>query len=427
MKKIDREIVEGLRFSEDLKLFKQLTKNRKITKLAKGVIKEDADHRSEETFMRTGLRVTKEISPKYFKLFKKAQDCLGFDEKQIIPYIQQDSRINAACIHETEDKYLIYLTSSLIEHMTETQILFVIGHELGHAFYKHHQLPIHGIMNSIDPPKANDVLLLLKWSRMAEISADRAGLLCARNLEAALASMLVLSSGLPSSLLNVDIDAYGKQSEEMIPNLVKNKTLDDLYSTHPFNPLRVISLKLFWESKELHDLLKIGNNNKNLEEISFQIRKIFSLMDGSKENFDLEPNENKIEESNKENKNITFIRNADEILFWSCVLVASVSSNISEEEVESIKSIIDDDEIEVELNRLKLSKNPFELAEKKFNQVVKNLNDISQQERCSMLQKLIIVSRADGVIDSLERDIIQKTCTKLDIPKNFSSKIIDYL
>ena len=427
MKAIDKKIIEGFRFAEDLKLYKQLTKSKKVTKLAKDIIGEHAGHRSEETFMKTGLKITKEISPKYYELFKKAENCLGFNEDQIIPYIQQDSSINAACIHETEDKYLIYLTSSLIEHMSDNQILFVIGHELGHAFYKHHQLPIHGIMNSIDPPKADETLQLLKWSRMAEISADRAGLLCARDLEAALASMLVLSSGLPSSLLNVDIDAYGKQSEEMIPNLIKNQTLDDLYSTHPFNPLRVISLKFFWESKELHNLLKIGNNNKDLEEISQQIRSIFSLMDGEEEDVGQKKGKKKGKEKIKEKKDITFKNKSDEILFWGCVLVASISSDISEEEVESIQSIIDDEEIDVELNRLKLSKEPFIVAEKRFDEVTQDLSKVPQQERCSMLQKLIIVSRADGVIDEEERDIIESACTKLDIPKNFYSKIMDYL
>ena len=78
-------------------------------------------------------------------------------------------------------------------------------------------------------------------------------------------------------------------------------------------------------------------------------------------------------------------------------------------------------------NRLKLSKEPFIVAEKRFDEVTQDLSKVPQQERCSMLQKLIIVSRADGVIDDEERDIIESACTKLDIPKNFYSKIMDYL
>ena len=426
---IDKSIIEGLRFADDLKNFNALKKNPKVKKLASKVIGEFADITSEQDFMKSGLKVTKELSPKYHDLFTRAENYLGFEENQIIPFIYPDFRANAACIHEKDDTYLIYLTSSLIEKMNEKEILFVIGHELGHAFYRHHELPVRGIMDAYDPPKASDALELLKWSRMAEISADRTGLLCCRDLEAALGAMIVLSSGLPSSYLNVDSDAYGKHAEELIPSLVSSQTLDDLYSTHPFNPLRVMSLNLFWESKELNDLLDMGLNNRDLSEISLEIRKIFSLMDG-------DDGEKEVISKKKPTKNVKpeasntsdFILDLEEeCLFWGCVLVSSITDPMSEPEIESILSINKNEEIVVELNRLKLSKNPESVAKTKFQKSLKDIENLPQQNRCSMLQKLIIVARADGVIDEKEKELLQSMCLDLKIPKNFYEKIINYL
>ena len=92
------------------------------------------------------------------------------------------------------------------------------------------------------------------------------------------------------------------------------------------------------------------------EEISQQIRSIFSLMDGEEEDIGQKKGKKKGKEKIKEKKDITFKNKSDEILFWGCVLVASISSDISEEEVESIQSIIDDEEIDV---RCGVAMNPY--------------------------------------------------------------------
>ena len=437
MKSINKDIIEGFRFSEDLKNFNILKKDRKITRLASQFIKEYENTSSEQSFMRSGFKVSKDLSPRYHKLFREAEQCLAFDSDQIIPYINPDFQVNAACIKEENNKYLIYLTSSLIEKMSDQEILFVIGHELGHAFYSHHALPVRGIMNSYDPPTANKALHLLKWSRMAEISADRAGLLCCRDLDAALGAMLVLTSGISSSFLNVDSEAYGKHAEELIPTLLENQTLDDLYATHPFNPLRVMSLKLFWQSKELHDLLKIGENKKDLSEISLEIRQIFSSMDGDEShNESLKKGKKRkaskptkkvnVSDSQKSNENI-FLNQEEECLFWGCILVASVSDDISESEVESILSINKNDEIVIELNRLKLIKDIKKLAEEKFRLSLVDIENLKQQKRCSMLQKLILVARADGEVDEEEKKLLESMCIDLKIPNDFYKKILEYL
>ena len=66
---IDKSIIEGLRFADDLKHYNLLKKNSKVKKIASKVIGEYADITSEQDFMKSGLKVTKELSPKYHDLF----------------------------------------------------------------------------------------------------------------------------------------------------------------------------------------------------------------------------------------------------------------------------------------------------------------------------------------------------------------------
>ena len=61
---------------------------------------------------------------------------------------------------------------------------------------------------------------------------------------------------------------------------MQNQNIDDLYSTHPFNPLRVLAITSFWQSKELHSVLGIGKNLLPLADISKNLRQIFRVMDG---------------------------------------------------------------------------------------------------------------------------------------------------
>ena len=137
-------------------------------------------------------------------------------------------------------------------------------------------------------------------------------------------------------------------------------------------------------------------------------------------------NKDKKSVSQKSAENI-FLNQEEECLFWGCILIASVSDDISESEIESILSINKNDEIAIELNRLKLIKDIKKLAEEKFRLSLVDIENLKQQKRCSMLQKLILVARADGEIDEKEKKLLESMCIDLKIPNDFYKKILEYL
>lgn len=426
-KELIKEHIEAFRFAEDLILLNKIKKNKKLKKISANLIGENPNESIENDYLKHNFKITNELAPKYFNLFKTVSINLGCDMDSISPFIVSSSSINAACIKVNSEKYLIYLTSTLVEKMNDEQIMFVIGHELGHAIYDHHQLPIHGIMNHDYKLNPSETLDVLRWSRMAEISADRAGLIGCRNLEAALGAKLVLSSGIPSSNFDLVPDKFAKQTSELIEYLIKHDSFEDLYSTHPFNPLRVNALYSFSQCKELYETFGIGSNKTPLQEISNEIRSILKIMDGDPINNEEETINIKKDKPVKAIDDSSSLSDEESLLFWGSVCVASKDSQLLDEEMEAIISLLSSDEAIILLNRLKLNKNPFEEANKQLNSQMNNYKKLSQPTKCGILQKLILVARADSKVTDDEKQILQSICEQIDIPTIFYEKILSYL
>lgn len=427
-KELIKENIEAFRFAEDLILLNKIKKNKKLKKISSNHIGENPNESIENDYLKYNFKITNELAPKYFNLFKTVSSNLGYDIDNISPFIVSSSSINAACIKVNSEKYLIYLTSTLVEKMNDEQIMFVIGHELGHAIYEHHQLPIHGIMNQDYELKPNETLDVLRWSRMAEISADRAGLIGCRNLEAALGAKLVLSSGIPSSNFDLVPEKFAKQTSELIEHLIKNESFEDLYSTHPFNPLRVNALYSFYECEELYETFGIGSNKKPLKEISHEIRSILKTMDGDSTNNEKKETKNiKKDKPVKDIDDISSLSVEESLLFWGSVCVASKDSKLLDDEIDTIISLSSSDEALVTLNRLKLNKDPYLEANKQLKLNMESYINLAQPVKCGILQKLILVARADGEVTDTEKEILESICLEVGIPSAFYEKILSYL
>lgn len=167
----------------------------------------------------------------------------------------------------SEDNAFIVLHSSLVDSFNESELTFVVGHEMGHI-HNHHV--VYGTTLSILTRTASAVvgliaqpaiLALQAWYRRAEITCDRAGLLCNQDLDGAVTSFLKLAVGSPQLVAQMNLDEYLSQLTETRSSVGRIK---EAFETHPYLPKRIEALKLFAQSGLYRESARwIGNRSSS--------------------------------------------------------------------------------------------------------------------------------------------------------------------
>ncbi|MBC2931834.1 M48 family metallopeptidase [Nocardioides sp. zg-1228] len=174
-------------------------------------------------------------------------------------YVQADPTLGAVTVGM--DRPIIVLSSGLVHHLDDDELRFVIGHELGHAVSGHavyrtllvRLLGLGGLLNAV-PGGALGIRMvtvgLLEWSRKAELSADRAGLLASQDPTAALRTHMKLASG--GTLEELDVTSFLQQGAEydeggdVRESLIKLSLLQQ--QSHPFAVVRATELRRWTDS-----------------------------------------------------------------------------------------------------------------------------------------------------------------------------------
>lgn len=159
----------------------------------------------------------------------------------------------------------------MFDLMSEEELRFVIGHELGHIINKDSALK--RLIYFVFPPDTTNPPITLQYKirlhdQLAELVADRYGFLANGNLNACVTAFYKMSSGLDLAKMNVSIDALLEDNRKRLDYFLKGKGLSRY--DHPVNPIRVQAINLFATAKDndaLEDgmdelisiLLKVGN------------------------------------------------------------------------------------------------------------------------------------------------------------------------
>jgi Zn-dependent protease with chaperone function len=93
---------------------------------------------------------------------------------------------------------------------------------------------------------------LLAWSRRSEVTADRAGLLCCGDIAVAERALLRLLTGL-ADVDRVDMEDYLRRYKD-IEDFHGSAKFQELFSTHPMLPKRILALRLFANSEIYYSL-----------------------------------------------------------------------------------------------------------------------------------------------------------------------------
>lgn len=152
-------------------------------------------HYSEEAekIYQESTLVNSHTYPLLNTLFHTCIDRLHIAEAYPLYVTNQLTGINALSI-ELQNKQMILISRQAVAQLTEEELLFVLGHELGHFQYGH--MVCHTVLGLIkDMNEASDILgpvvtemievPLVKWFHCSEFTADRAGLICCLSLQTA--------------------------------------------------------------------------------------------------------------------------------------------------------------------------------------------------------------------------------------------------
>lgn len=223
-----------------------------------GIMNSGDDSSVRDRMTVTKLKVELDFMPRLFKMVQSVRQALHF-EKEVELYITNSHEINA-CTHmgTTEGKPLIIeVNSALIELMTEDELRFVIGHELGHQIDTNQKLKKLIYFVYPNPEEMTPFLLKLKirfWEQLCEIVADRYGFLAVGDLDVCVSAFFKMHSGLNLRGMNIDIDAFIKHNRQALKLFTDGDFLSLGNFDHPVDSIRIEALYLFANARSQKEL-----------------------------------------------------------------------------------------------------------------------------------------------------------------------------
>lgn len=217
----------------------------------------------------SNIRVTEKNMPYVYQALVTVCETLGVEK--IPPLYVMQGGINAFTVGAQDP--IIVINDDCIRRLTHEELLFILGHEVGHIKSEHclyHSLGasipiIGGIVGSLTLGFGELIMQGLMiayydWVRKSEYTADRAGLLACQDINAAVSTMAKIA-GLPKTYYDYfDEDSFLEQAqvfEDMDSSLYNRvlKILSAKGATHPWTVLRAKELNVWIHSGEYDRIL----------------------------------------------------------------------------------------------------------------------------------------------------------------------------
>jgi Zn-dependent protease with chaperone function len=115
---------------------------------------------------------------------------------------------------------------------------------------------------------------LAGWLRRAEITCDRAGLLCGKDLDASNRAFAKLALGSVKLYSELDVDVFIDQYEEGQQGVGRYAELNE---SHPFLPKRMKALKVFAQSRLYQKHAGKGDAGLTMEEVDQKVHEIIKI------------------------------------------------------------------------------------------------------------------------------------------------------
>ncbi len=351
------------------------------------------------------VRLTPLIAPRLFALLDRVRERLAFGET-IDLYVFPSDKINALAMHRLEASapHAVCLASAAIREMTDDELCFVLGHEIGHLHYRHARVLAvqHSLANQEEPgsevtPARSKIPQLLErrldtWSRQAELSVDRAGFLAAgESVSTAVACFYKMASGLGPDHLRFDLQAFLAHLERL--EQMPRKEVMAQFS-HPVTPVRARALQLFAGAPT--------GDRRALEGIDEEVSRLTGLME-FEASTDLDIH-------------------ARQFLLSAGLLAAQTDGSISEEEKNAIVQLLL--QVTGDPEGKLASVESVSQAERMLEEACAWLSANSGQERFALFGQIVHIVALDGSIAPSERTFVMNLAARLGIPERAAREVV---
>jgi Zn-dependent protease with chaperone function len=224
------------------------------------------------------VRVTENQFPRLHALNVEAARSLNIAVPTL--YVAQNPTLNAGTFGTNDDAFIL-MNGSVVDHFNDREILDILGHECGHIQNNHvvYMTSLYFLTYMANvfvqwfayPAR----IALLAWSRRAEITCDRAGLLVVKDLQVSMRGLMKLTVGSKKLYEELNIDEYLKQYEDGKKGIGR---LSELFASHPYVPKRVQALKVFSETALYRKAAALGEGGITMGECDERTHDIIKVI-----------------------------------------------------------------------------------------------------------------------------------------------------
>jgi Zn-dependent protease with chaperone function len=221
----------------------------------------------ESTF--NSILATEKRYPRVYELGRIAAQRLVVKELPSV-YVELDRGYQSATYGSEHDAF-VNVGSFLPRFLNDQELLFVLGHEVGHLACQHalwttvsmflvgqqrSNLMAEGVMGFLSNPlkivESGVESIVTNWMRVADFTADRAALLVVGSFDTAKRAIFLLHLKSRKELDEMDIDEWVSQAEAQDQSMSKLSQM--MTSATPYLGTRLIELRKFAQSPQYEAL-----------------------------------------------------------------------------------------------------------------------------------------------------------------------------
>ena len=380
---------DELRAQGDRDLAERLKAETEIRQAIERYERHAKDSAARLQLLGSSIRLTPAMAPDIDEILNGCRETLGI-ESPLETFVYPSASFNAAAVKSEQGRLLVIVSSSLLEAFEPDELRFVAGHELAHHMFEHHSIPVGALLGGGVRIAPGLVLQLFAWQRFAEISSDRAGVVCAGGLQPAASGLFKLASGLRGGRVKVRIDQFLAQVSDLREEAGKldrggKSDRTDWFSTHPFSPLRLKAAELFTRS----ELMLPGGTP--LRQLEAQVQDLMTVMRPSY----LEEKSDVAEAMRR-------------LLFAGGVAIAAVSGEVKEEEIQALEKLLGPGSLPFEVK-------PDLIRKDLPNRIAAVNKNVPPLRRAQIVRDLCVIARADGCADEAEVAVIHEIASAIGV------------